>query len=81
MKCPFCEKEMRKGILSSNDRCKIFWEPENEKLGIMDRMFGKGIVEADYSLAKFKIQHQYYSRYIWAYIRCLPSENCTKRRR
>ena len=48
MKCPFCEKEMRKGILSSNDRCKIFWEPEDEKLGIMDRMFGKGIVEADY---------------------------------
>ena len=59
MKCPFCEKEMRKGILSSNDRCKIFWEPENEKLGIMDRMFGKGIVEADYSLAKFKIQADY----------------------
>ncbi len=59
MKCPFCEKEMKKGILSSNDRCKIYWEPENEKLGMMDRIVGKGIVEADYSLAKFKIKADY----------------------
>ncbi len=59
MKCPFCEKEMKKGILSSNDRCKIYWESENEKLGMMDRIVGKGIVEADYSLAKFKIKADY----------------------
>ena len=59
MKCPYCEKEMQKGIISSNDRSKLFWEPENEKLGVMDKIVGKGIIDADYSLAKFKIKADY----------------------
>ena len=44
MKCPFCEKEMQKGVISSNDRSKIFWEPENEKLGVMDRIVGESLI-------------------------------------
>ena len=59
MKCPFCEKEMQKGVIFSNDRSKIFWEPENEKLGVMDRIVGKGMIDADYSLAKFRIHADY----------------------
>lgn len=59
MKCPFCEKEMKKGIISGDGRSKIFWEPQNEKLSVMDKMVGKGMIDADYSLAKFKIQADY----------------------
>ncbi len=59
MKCPFCEKEMKKGVMSGDGRSKIFWEPQNEKLGVMDKLVGKGMIEADYSLGKFKIQADY----------------------
>lgn len=59
MKCPFCEKETIKGVMTSNDRSKIYWEPENEKLGMMDKFVGKGIIDAEYSLAKFRIQADY----------------------
>ena len=38
MKCPFCEKEMKKGIMSGDGRSKIFWEPQNEKLSVMDKI-------------------------------------------
>ena len=59
MKCPFCEGEMKKGVMSGDGRSKVFWEPENEKLGLMDKIVGKGIIDADYSLTKFKIQSDY----------------------
>lgn len=48
MKCPFCEKEMKKGVMSGDGKSKIFWEPQNEKLGVMDKLVGKGMIEADY---------------------------------
>ena len=59
MRCPFCGKEMRKGVLSGDGRSKVFWEHENEKLGVMDKLFGKGMIDAEYSLSKFKIQADY----------------------
>jgi len=59
MKCPFCEKEMEKGVMSGDGRSKIYWQPKNEKLGVMDKIVGKGMIDADYSLAKFKIQADY----------------------
>ena len=59
MKCPFCSKEMKKGILSGDGRSKIFWIPENETLSIIDRMSGKGMIDAEYSWAKFKILSDY----------------------
>lgn len=43
MKCPFCEKEMEKGVMSGDGRSKIYWQPKNEKLGVMDKIVGKGI--------------------------------------
>ena len=45
--------------MSGDGRSKIFWEPQNEKLSVMDKMVGKGMIDADYSLAKFKIQADY----------------------
>ncbi len=59
MKCPFCEKEMKSGILTGDGRSKIFWEPEDEKPGVMDKIVGKGMIDAEYSLSKFKIQADY----------------------
>lgn len=59
MKCPFCERKMQKGVISGDGRRKIFWEPQNEKLGVMDRIVGKGMIDADYSLAIFKIHADY----------------------
>lgn len=59
MECPFCGKEMRKGILSGDVRSKIFWNPENEKLSMLDKMAGKGMIDAEYSLTKFKILSDY----------------------
>ncbi len=59
MKCPFCEKEMKRGIMSGDGRSKIFWEPENEKLGVIDKIVGKGMIDAEYSLTKFKIRTEY----------------------
>ena len=59
MKCPFCEKEMIKGVMSGDGRSKIFWEPQNEKLGMIDKLVGKGMIDAEYSLSKFKIQADY----------------------
>lgn len=59
MKCPFCEKEMKKGVISGDGRSRIFWEPQNEKLSVMDKIVGKGMIDAEYSLSKFKIHAEY----------------------
>lgn len=59
MKCPFCAKEMINGIMSGDGRSKIFWEPQHEKLGMLDKLAGKGMIDAEYSLSKFKIQADY----------------------
>lgn len=59
MTCPFCGKEMQAGIISGDGRSKVYWEPEEEKLAIMDKIAGKGMIDAEYSLTKFKIQCDY----------------------
>lgn len=59
MKCPFCNEEMHPGIMSGDGRSKVYWEPLGEKLGIMDKLVGKGMVDAEYSLAKFSIKTDY----------------------
>ncbi len=63
MKCPFCKKEMKKGVISGDGRSKIFWEPQNEKPGVMDKILGKGMIDAEYSLTKFKIHAEYCDEY------------------
>ena len=36
MKCPFCEKEMIKWTMMGDGRTKIHWEPEGEKIGLIE---------------------------------------------
>lgn len=59
MKCPFCENEMIKGVISGDGRSGVFWEPENEKLGGLEKLVGIGKIDAKYTLTKFKIQADY----------------------
>lgn len=59
MKCPYCEKEMQPALLSGDGRSKVYWEPVNAKLGVMDKLAGKGRVDAEYSLTKFSIKTEY----------------------
>lgn len=59
MKCPYCEKEMQPGVMSGDGRSKVYWEPVNMKLGFMDKLVGKGQVDAEYSLTKFSIKTEY----------------------
>lgn len=59
MKCPYCSKEMTKGVISGDGRSKIFWEPENKKLDMLDRFCGIGMIDAKYSFGKFTIQADY----------------------
>lgn len=60
MKCPYCEQEMIAGIMSGDGRSRVFWETSEDKLGLMDKVVGKGMVESvSYSLAKFKLKTNY----------------------
>jgi hypothetical protein len=56
MKCPYCEKEMKNGILFGDGRAKVRWQPKEEKIGLLDKMVTeKGCVDAQYTLARFEI--------------------------
>ena len=59
MKCPFCEKEMIKGTMMGDGRTKIRWEPEGEKIGLIEQLVGIGRIDAEYSFTKFKIHADY----------------------
>lgn len=63
MTCPFCQEEMATGVLTGDGRSKVFWEPEEKKLGVMDRMFGNGALSsATYAFSTFKIKANYCPR-------------------
>ena len=59
MKCPFCEKEMKKGVMLGDGRTKVRWEPEGKKLGIIEQLSGIGRVDAEYSWGQFRIPTDY----------------------
>ena len=60
MKCPFCASEMQTGALTGDGRCKVLWEPEENRPGFLDKMVGKGSVEsAEYSLSRFRLKAEY----------------------
>ena len=61
MKCPFCNNEMVSGVMSGDGRRQILWQPNDEKLGFMDRLVGKGALDAKYKMAKFEINTEYCS--------------------
>ena len=46
MNCPFCKKEMRKGILSGDGRTPVTWKQGNRKTGLMNKLTGVGTVTA-----------------------------------
>ena len=62
MKCPFCGKEMLRGILSGDGRCPVTWKQGDRKTGFVDRLLGVGTVTAaKTNLAAFTIEAWYCS--------------------
>lgn len=52
--CPFCGKEMKKGILSGDGRSKVRWKEGEKKAGVWDALSSSGSVCAvKYTLASF----------------------------
>ena len=46
MECPWCGKQMQKGILSGDGRTNVCWKAGGEKTGWMDRLLGTGKLTA-----------------------------------
>lgn len=46
MQCPYCKKEMQKGVISGDRRCKMYWETEDKKPGFFDKLNGTCRVSA-----------------------------------
>lgn len=62
MICPYCKKEMEKGVLSGDGRSGVYWKAGEKKVGFMDKMGGTGRLKAvKYSLAVFEIDSYYCS--------------------
>lgn len=61
MKCPFCEREMVAGTLSGDGRSPVLWEMEGKKLGVLDKLGGKGALkDVEYHpLSGFTIKADY----------------------
>ena len=57
MTCPFCGKEMEKGILSGDGRCKVRWKAGDKKADFFDALAAQGGVSAvQYGLATFTVE-------------------------
>lgn len=61
MKCPYCDKEMVKGIMSGDGRTPISWTAGEKKARAFDRwVLGMGTVTAaKMSLTSFAIESYY----------------------
>lgn len=60
MKCPFCGKEMQKGILSGDGRSAVTWKAGEQKTGFAERLLGAGkLSAAKYTLTAFSIEAYY----------------------
>ena len=46
MNCPFCNKEIPKGILSADGRSTVRWKEGDKKMGVFEGIGGIGIVTA-----------------------------------
>ncbi len=56
MQCPYCKKEMQKGVISGDGRCKMYWETEDKKPGFFDKLNGTCRVSAaKYILGELRI--------------------------
>ena len=57
MICPFCGKEMEKGILSGDGRSKVRWKAGDKKADILDALSCLGSVSAvKYTLTAFTVE-------------------------
>ena len=57
VQCPYCGKEMQKGILSGDGRSNVCWKAGENKTGFMDSFFGTGKLTAvKHTLASFSIE-------------------------
>ena len=60
MNCPFCGKEMQKGILSGDGRSPVTWKQGDRKTGFIEQMVGTGTVTAaKRNLVSFRIEAWY----------------------
>ena len=60
MMCPFCGKEMLKGIRSGDGRTPVTWKQGDRKAGILDRLTGTGTVTAaKRNLTVFTLEARY----------------------
>ena len=60
MKCPYCDKEMQKGIISGDGRSGVYWKAGDKKTNFTDKLTGIGRIKAvKYSLAVFTIEAYY----------------------
>ncbi len=57
MQCPYCGKEMLKGILSGDGRSNVCWKAGEDKTGWADSFLGKGkLTNVKHTLTSFSIE-------------------------
>ena len=62
MICPFCGKEMEKGILSGDGRCAVIWKSGDKKANFTDTLVDSGrVTAAKHTIAYFTIEAYYCS--------------------
>ena len=62
MICPFCGKEMEKGILSGDGRCAVRWKSGDKKANFTDTLVDSGrVTAAKHTIATFTIESYYCS--------------------
>ncbi len=62
MVCPFCGKEMEKGILSGDGRSAVRWKAGDKKAGFSDTIADQGrVTAAKHTIAAFTIEADYCS--------------------
>jgi len=61
MKCPFCSREMRGGVMEGDGRTKLRWIPDDKLIKWVDRLSSNiGIIpEAEYVKLKFTLRGEY----------------------
>ena len=59
MQCPYCNTEMKKGVLTGDGRSKVRWHENGEKIGMVDKLSGVGMIDAKYTLTTFEIESHY----------------------
>ena len=56
MICPFCNEEMKKGLITGDGRQKVRWVSDDESIGVLEKAFTeKGTIDAKYTMTTFSI--------------------------